>query len=363
MTDIAQQTPRFCGQCGAALPPRDARFCVECGSPVDPDAAAPETAAAFAPATGPTVRLPNARGEQSVVGGTVRLPSSGAIPPGLWFAPEPPGADDIVALYVPLRAVVGGWSATTSDGWRKLGQAWANDGTSRDLVRFEATREWFAAAGCAEDLRLRVRLCASSFAEEGRTRRGFRYRIGTDPPMEVVDAWWVRPDSNRRFDLPVPQIQLMAPPRVRRVSDYAEPIRQLNGREAELWAAAGQVRGLFRMPDASQQRTLVGRGIPLFEVPDNAVLRFLTGQNAPLHRVQLLNPLVCVAGDWEPLAERIQRNARDLGLDLETDAVIEWWLDRQGYDGALFERGAHPHGGGRMVVAFRRTQIAQILPD
>jgi hypothetical protein len=187
-------------------------------------------------ATGSTVRLANAPGEQSVVGGTVKLPTEHAVPPGLWFVDEPPGKADVIAIYAPLRAIVGGWSGLEGAGWRKVEQAWARDGASRELVSFEVEREWFAAPGRGQNARLCVRIAASSFAEEGRTRRGFRYRIGADPPMEILDAWWVGATARARLDWPVPEIQIMAPPRVRRVSDYNETIARMNAREANSWA-------------------------------------------------------------------------------------------------------------------------------
>lgn len=356
----AQRKPRFCGQCGVALPSNDPRFCIECGHPVRARSAAPAPATPAA-ATGPTVRLPNAPGEQSVVGGTVKLPSSGAIPPGLWFVPELPGPDDIMAIYVPLRAVVGGWSGTINDGWRKVDHAWAADGSSRNRVRFEVDRSWFAAPHYAEGAQLHARIGATSFAEEGHTRRGFRYRVGANPPMEVVEAWWADAHG-RRLAHPVPQIQLMAPPRVRRVSDYPEKIARLNAREADVWAKAGAAKGLYRMPNAAQQRTPVGRGIPLFEVSGPTALLRLAGLYPQVYRAQIRNPLICKAGGWPALQKRIRADAQGLGLDMDTDAVIEWWLDRQGYDGAVLERGAHPQSyERRMVVAFRRSQIAEVV--
>lgn len=354
-----QTSPRFCGQCGAALPSPAARFCVECGHPVrTPAAEPPEPPQETPAATGPTVRLANARGEQSVVGGTVRLPSSGATPPGLWFAPKLPAEADIIAIYAPMRAVVGGWSGAIGDGWRKTGQAWAGDATSRERVSFVIEREWFAAPGGANAMRLRVQIRATSLADEGRTRRGFRYRIGADPPMEVAATWWIDSDRQPRLELPVPQIQIMAPPRVRRVSDYIESIGRMNDREAAIWSGAGVVTGLFRLPNTAQQRTPVGRGLPLLE--HGGMLQALTRRTRRLYRVQIHRPLICRAGDWEQLHPRIQADARGLGLDMETDAVVEWWLDRQGYDGAIFERGAHNAGRQRMVVAFRRAQIVEV---
>lgn len=354
-----QQPPRFCGQCGAALPPGMPQFCIECGHRVGisaehvPDVVQPH------PISGPTVRLPNARSEQSVIGGTMKLPTAGALPPGLWLRPEMPGADDVIAVYAPLRAVVGGWSGTTSDGWRKVDQSWAHDGSSRELVRFDVQREWFAALGCAEGARLRVRLSATSYAAEGRTRRGFRYHIGADPPMELADARWFDADGRPCPGVPIPQVQIMAPPRVLRVSDYSEAIQHMSMREAVQWARVGSVHMPLRMPDSTQQRTPVGRGISLFEVPGGSMLRSLAGLVFQLSYVQVRHPLVVDAGTWGPLQQRIQGEARGLGLDMPTDAVIEWWLDRQGYDGAWFKSNAHPFALGGAVVVFRRSQIVQ----
>jgi len=362
MNSSDRLVPRFCGQCGAPLPPGHPRFCIECGHPLGhhtPQDAPPSSQPDHPAATGPTVRLANARTEQSVVGGTVKLPSSGAVPPGLWFAPELPGPDDIVAIYAPLRAVVGGWSGLIENGWEKLGQAWAGDGTSRDLVRFAVERVWFAAPDAAQGMKLHVRITAAAHADEGRTRRGFRYRIGADPPMEVAASWWSEGDAPR-YDLAVPQIQIMAPPRIRRVSDYPEQVQRMVAREAETWAQQGEVRGLFRMPNPAQQRTIAGRGIPLIEVSAIGALLRLGGAVQRLYRVLMHRPLVCRSGDWPKLKRRMAHDAAGLGLDMRADAMIEWWLDREGYDGVVLERGAHRYGGGRAVIAFRRSQIALI---
>jgi hypothetical protein len=355
--------PRFCAQCGAALPPGNPHFCIECGHTLraesrDPsaEADAEERGADLSPSA--TVQLPNARSAQSVVGGTVKLPTSGAIPPGLWFSPEPPGAEDAVAVYAPLRAVRGGWSGLTSHGWRRTSRGPAGRGTAREVVRFEVAREWFPAEGAAEGLRLRVRIGASSFAEEGRVRLGFRYGIGRNPPMEVLDACWLDAEGRERRDLPPPQIQLMAPPRVVRVSDLREEIQRMGARAAHEWALAGAVHEVYRLIDFGQQRTPLGRGLRLVEVAaSGGVLdRFLQQR----YRVQILRPLVCDAVRLEEVRGQAQEEAGGLGLDMESDAVIEWWLDRQGYDGALLEPGAHAHGARRMAIAFRRAQIAQI---
>lgn len=350
--------PRFCGQCGARLPAGDPRFCIECGQPLHAEGGVGEPAADEKAGAQPTVQLPNARGAQSVVGGTVKLPTSGAAPPGLWFAPEPPGAADAVAVYVPLRAVRGGWSGLTSHGWRRVERSWADDGTSRNLVRFEVEREWFAADGAAEGRRLRVRIGASSYAEEGRTRLGFRYRVGRNPPMQVLDVRWLDAQGRERRDLPAPQIQLMAPPRVARVSDFDEQVLSMGAREANEWALAGAVHGLYRPVDVTQQRTPLGRGLRLVEITGGTSLLGRLLQQR--YRVQIRRPLLCDAARLEAARGQAQEEASGLGLDMESDAVIEWWLDRQGYDGAVLEPGAHSHGDVQMVVAFRRSQIAQV---
>ena len=314
----------------------------------------PEAAPAV---TGATVRLANARVEQAVVGGTVRLATSTAVPPGLWMLDTPPGPERVVALYVPLRAIVGGWSGTTGDGWQKIGQQ-ASGMDSRDLVTFETTREWFPAHNHGQSLRLHVQIGASSFAEEGRTRRGFTYRVGDDPPMEVLEAGWR--DGSRRRDLPCPQIQLMAPPRVQRISDFDERITRMDERAADRWARQGEVQGLWYMPDETQQRTPVGRGIPLQELAVTGRLMRFAGVGGAFYRVQIRNPLRVRAGDWRRMHDAMHAEAARLGLDLGTDAVVEWWLDQHGHDGALFERGAYPGSVARTAVVFRRNQIAEI---
>lgn len=350
-----QRQPHFCGQCGAELPPGEPRFCIACGHALQPG----DHAAVRAPVatTGATVRLANAHAPQAVIGGTIRLPTSGAVPPGMWLAPQPPDSTRVIAIYAPLRAVVGGWSGTISDGWRKVDQVRAGSRV-QDLVRFETSRDWFPAPGCGQNLRLRVRIGATSLAEEGHTRRGFRYRAGANPPMDVLDAYWL--DGARRRDLALPEIQIMAPPRVQRVSDFDEPLRHLSVREAEQWAREGVVHGIFRLPDLAQQRTPVGRGLPLIEAFGGAALLRITGRLYVPYRVQIHRPLIVRAGAWHDLVRRILADAAAVGLDLGTDAAVEWWLDQQGHDGAIFERGAHAFAQSRTVVAFRRSQIAAL---
>ncbi|MCG8347817.1 MAG: zinc ribbon domain-containing protein [Chloroflexales bacterium] len=263
-------TPRFCANCGFELPLGQPQFCVMCGQAVQgappvqvaPDDTPPRAGAA---AKVVTVKLSKARVEQSVVGGTVRLPSSGAVPPGLWFAPTPPGETDVIAMYAPLRAVVGGWSGLRGADWCKIGEASCKD-TGENAVFFEAKREWFAAQGCARDLRLPINIRAESYTEADRTCLGFRYRIGTDAPMHVTIARWIDTADRQCHDVAIPQIQIMAPPRFKRISDYSEAIQRMNNNDAATWSREGVVHGLYRIDNLSQQRTPAGRGITPHEI-------------------------------------------------------------------------------------------------
>lgn len=339
---------RHCPYCHAVLPPTQPRFCIECGGPLQGGA--------------PAVQLPNARVGQSVLGGTVRLPTSGAIPPGLWLQERRPGPDDVVAVYVPLRAIVGGWSGLLSAGWRLSEQSPDAYASDVEVFRFECRREWFAAPGCAGDLRLCVQISAFAEASEGRTRRGFRYRVAHDPPMEVSAAWWSDPRTDARLALPLPRIQLMAPPRVARVSDYDESIRDLPAPDAAALAREGQVHEVCHLLRPSQQRTPAGRGL-LLGVESSAPLftrlvRMFRSHDQ--YYVQIERPFVCGRQEWVRMQPRIQAEARELGLDMETDAVVEWWLDRHGHDGAVFDDMADRYGYRRLVVAFRRAQVIKI---
>jgi hypothetical protein len=296
-----------------------------------------------------------------VIGGTIRLPTSGAIPPGLWFQDDPPAADAVVAVYAPLRAIVGGWSGLAGAGWRQSEQAPRASG-ARMTFCFETVREWFPAQGCGAGLRLQVRLVAQAEADEGRTRRGFRYRVYHDPPMEIAAAWWLDPATGQHSDRSLPQIQIMAPPRIPRVSDYDEPIVAMPDRDAEAWSREGQVYGLYRLLHPSQQRTPAGRGLPLAEAGALQRTLHLLGRAGSLYRVQVFHPLVCRWAEWRKLLHRMQADARGLGLDLETDLVMEWWLDRQGHDCVVFEDARARYGHQRVVIAFRRGQIAECRP-
>lgn len=362
-----ERRPRFCGQCGAGLPPGAPRFCIECGAATGVDAADDgEEAEAFEmtagpPATGVTVRLANASVEQSVVGGTVKLPSGGAVPPGMWLAPDVPDARDVLAIYAPLRAIVGGWSGTLKDGWSKTGEEPARDGSGRTAVQFAVDREWFPSKGYGGDMRLRVRIGAESYADLGRTRRGFRYRIGADPPMEVLDSYWVNARGRRQDGLSLPEIQIMAPPRIPRVSDFSEEIGSLSEREADSFARQGVVHGIFSMASNVQQHTLVGRGIPLVEIPGGWLGARVAGvMQQQLYRVQIRRPFICALADWHEQRPKIVKDAYEHGLDVIAELAVEWWLDRHGHDGVVFRGNLARDGFSRQVIAFRRAQIVAI---
>ncbi len=352
--------PRFCPQCGAALPAADSRFCVACGHAVV--GGAPP---ALPTATGATVRLANARSEQSVIGGTVRLPSSGAIPPGLWVHDAPPGRADVVAVYAPLRAVVGGWSGLRGRGWRALGGE--AQGT-RMHFRFIANLEWFPASGCGHGLRLRVQVEARSSAEEGRERHGFRYSLQRNGPMQVREVAWYDPTGQPAPAWPLPQIQLMAPPRVLRVSDYDDIVATVTARDGVTWAGETHAPGMFRPYNANlfaQEHTPVGRGITL--IPQDSaqperrgwLLRVLT-PSTYRYRVRVNNPFRCTLAAWmDAHLPQIRAEAQGLGLDLEPATAAEWWLDRYGHDAVIFTEAHKRYKAAEALIVFRRAQIAQ----
>jgi hypothetical protein len=295
-----------------------------------------------------------------VIGGTIRLPASGAVPPGLWFGEQPPGPDDVVAIYAPLRAIVGGWSGLVGKGWRTAAEPAIASGT-RMTCSFEASREWFPSTGCGQGLRLQVHMLARAEADEGRTRRGFRYRAQHDPPMEVVAAHWRAP-RGARVDRPLPQIQIMAPPRVRRVSDYDERIESMPERDAASWAREGQLHSQFRLLQESQQRTPAGRGLPLAELNATWFPLRLFGWSGERYQAQVFQPLTCRWAEWPALLARVESEARGLGLDLATDLMIEWWLDRQGHDAVLIDDARLLYGHQRVLIAFRRSQLTRCIP-
>ncbi|EFO80878.1 hypothetical protein OSCT_1247 [Oscillochloris trichoides DG-6] len=380
--------PKFCRHCGHALPPGQPRFCIECGGDVaprdvplaapvalPPPSPPPPPARASGSRTAPTVRLGNAGVEQSVIGGTVRLPTSGAVPPGLWVLDEPPGAETVLAIYAPLRAVVGGWSGLVGKGWTLDGSEDRPDG--RAIFRFSADIEWFPARGCGAGLRLRVRIGAESRGKEGRERRGFSYKAHHDAPMTLLSAQWYTPDGLPMPMQPIPQIQIMAPPRVPRVSDYAEQVVTMLAAEAQIWASKSQVAGLYRLASASiqsgmsnpmQTQTPGGRGIVLIPVGRlESQLRGIIPQSiigfgpGDRFRVRMERPYSCDLAAWNRQLKKIRAEARDLGMPMEAEPAAEWWLDRNGYDGLILTKAQSRYAAERAVIAFRRSQIVRIM--
>lgn len=361
---MASPSPLSCPHCGAQLPANDPHFCVECGKPLGEGTLTQRLGQApVAPSSAghPTVRLSNATVPQSVLGGTMRLATTGAVPPGMWFREQPPGPEDVVAVYVPLRAVVGGWSGQTRAGWRAVTGATAPDAGLTTFV-FESSRVWFAAPGAGQGLHLHVQIRAQAEADQGRTRRGFRYRSHYDPPMWIVDAWWFDPQSGARQTTPAPRIQLMAPPRIPRVSDFDEQIRRLPAEQAAALAKQGHLPDPCVLLHPRQQRTPAGRGL-LLGVERVSLLRRLFAAPAPRYYVQLQAPLVCHWRAWQELRPRIQAEAQGYGLDMESDAVVEWWLDRQGHDGVVLQGWPRIRGYADVVIAFRRQQIIAVRKD
>lgn len=390
MSDSLDRKPRFCRHCGAHLPPGEPRFCIECGGDVyvsgaaNPPAAPAPPAPATPPASArkpaprsrvaPTVQLPNAGVAQSVIGGTVQLPTSGAVPPGLWVLDEPPGADDVVALYAPLRAVSGGWSGLIGKGWQLEGSEDRPDG--RAIFRFTAEVEWFPAPGCGRGQRLRLRIGAESRGREGRARRGFRYQAHHDPPMTVLSAAWLSSgDSAAIASLPLPQFQIMAPPRVARISDFDEQVETMLPAEAERWVKDGQTPELYRCGPTGlfQEQTPVGRGISMRPVNSlQAKLRSWMANTlgstklldpselSGLYRVRIVRPFVCELKEWSRKLKAIRAEALSLGMALEAEPAAEWWLDRNGYDGVIFNGARARYDSDRVAIVFRRSQIVRV---
>ncbi|NJN16371.1 MAG: zinc ribbon domain-containing protein [Oscillochloris sp.] len=358
-----RRPPKFCPQCGATLPPDSPRFCIECGTTLQ-RGDQPAAPAVPVPAAGnATVRLGNARAPQSVIGGTVKLPTSGAIPPGLWVRDEPPGLEDVVAIYPPLRAVAGGWSGQRGRGWKLVERAARG---TRQVFTFVSTVDWFPAPGCGGGLHLAVQIGASSQAEEGRERRGFRYRIGSSGPMEVLESHW-HTKQGAVLQLPLPQIQLMAPPRIPRVSDFEEGIETMSAGEATRWAAGGATQGLYqlRLDWPNQEHTPAGRGITLLPLPKDITptpwwQRLLSGGLPNRYAVRIERPFICTVEEWERRMPRIRDEARSLGLDIEAALAAEWWLDQHGHDGVIFTAARERYEAEQVLIAFRRSQLVRV---
>ncbi len=355
-----QRSLRFCPQCGTQLPEGNPHFCIECGHLLR-DINRPEAVAQSSGRGQATVRLPNARVEQSVIGGTIKLPSSGAIPPGMWVLDEPPDPQTVVAIYAPLRAVVGGWSGLSGHGWRR-GDRYALPG-SRMAYTFTAERVWFPAPGCGGDIRLHITIAAIAESVEGRSRLGFRYREGDDPPMQVVHAEW-RNQDGEPVQHPIPEIQIMAPPRIPRVSDLREVIRRMRADEARRWLTGSATLGTYRLLGGDvQQRTPAGRGLLLVEVEETARQGWLQRLFVltPTHyRARIEQPLTVEFAQWQHQVSQMKQEAASLGLDIETDAVVEWWLDRYNYDGVIFTNARQRYQYDQVVIVFRRSQLVQV---
>ncbi len=362
--DDRRPPPKFCPQCGAALPPGEARFCIECGHPVRGRAPA-EDEARPEPALGATVRLANATVPQQAIGGTVKLPVSGAVPPGLWVRDEPPGPEDVVAIYPPLRPVRDGWSGLVGRGWRPAGSEAVG---TRMIFHFTAAVEWFPADGCGAGMRLAVEVAASSRAWEGKERRGFRFGLRRDGPMRVVSASWRDGAGRPAPGRPLPQIQIMAPPRVPRVADLDDAPALLDAREAALWAEGSQAPGAYRLhrEQLMQEHTPVGRGITLIPLRDGGKGgrlwwgRLLPSAAPARYRARVERPFICALADWPAQLRAIGAEAKGLGLDLEPALAAEWWLDRNGHDGVIFTGAKARYGAERALIVFRRGQLAQI---
>jgi hypothetical protein len=368
MSADSPRRPRFCSQCGESLPEGTPRFCIECGAPVKQPSAPNEPAVVNAvpqapviqPVVGATVRLSNSNVEQAVIGGTIRLATDQAVPPGLWMHPHAPTPADTVAIYAPLRAIVGAWSGQRSAGWRLVdSQVDEFDDRGRRIFNFEIVRSWFPSPNYGENLELRIKIGAYSTAEAHETRRGFHFHPDRDSPMRVIEAWWVNAITSKRVERPLPIIQIMAPPRIPRVSDFQEGFANAKelGVKPEDWARRGQLPELFTLQNTSQTRTQVGRGLVLDAVrrPGGLFSRPWSGGLA--YRVLAHKPLIILPNQWYPISERMRKDAKALGLDFGTEFEAEWWLDKQGYDAVVFEPSVMGENRVRKVIAFRRSQI------
>lgn len=370
---------KFCSQCGAALPAGGARFCIECGyaipqrlrPPEPPEPTPPPAAAKAAPppaaakASPPTVHLPNARVAQQVIGGTVKLPTTGAVPPGLWVRDEPPGPADVVAIYPPLRAIREGWSGLIGRGWQADG---SEQRAERTIFMFRAEVPWFPADGCGGGLRLITQVEASSYAFEGKERRGFRFGVLRNGPMRIVKAVWY--DGTTALPAqPLPAIQIMAPPRVPRVSDLGEWPQEFYPKTAANWAEGSLAHGAYRLyrTQLVQEHTPVGRGITLIPLSESQTGgrpwwgKLVPGVMPMRYRAQVKRLFSCELKDWKKQLKAIRREAAGLGLDLEPALAAEWWLDRQGYDAVRFTGAQKRYDAEQVLIVFRRSQLAQII--
>jgi hypothetical protein len=358
--------PKFCPDCGEPLPPGAPRFCVACGEPTGWEGGAEPPSQAPMASTGPTVQLANARVPQEVIGGTMRLPDAGATPPGLWTRDEPPGPADVLAIYAPLRAVRRGWSGLVGRGWQAAGSAREGEIT---VFLFRASVDWFPADGCGGGLRLQATIEASSHTDvAGRTRRGFRFGLRRDGPMRVVAAAWRDAEGRPVDERPLPQLQIMAPPRVPRLYEAGEGPALLDAQSAHEWATGSQASVAYKLfyGHLHQEHTPAGRGctlIPLREAEGAGRpwwRRLLEGRQFQRFRVRLERPLRCRLADWPGQLDRIRAEASALGLDLDPATAAEWWLDRNGHDGVIFSEAQERYGAEQALIVFSFAQLAEI---
>jgi hypothetical protein len=188
--------------------------------------------------------------------------------------------------------------------------------------------------------------------------------------MSLIEAAWVGPGGEPRPDLPAPQIQIMAPPRVPRVSDYDEHVDSMTAAEAEQWARGSQAPGVYRLNDMiipSQEQTPAGRGIVLTPVGllesqlrgliPQGLINFGAGDH---YRARVERPYTCDLTAWGQHLKKIRAEARNLGMAMENEPAAEWWLDRNGYDGVIFTRAQARYHADRALIVFRRAQLVRI---
>ena len=78
------------------------------------------------------------------------------------------------------------------------------------------------------------------------------------------------------------------------------------------------------------------------------------------YRARIEQPLTVAFDQWRHQVNQMKQEAASLGLDVETDAVVEWWLDRYNYDGVIFTNARQRYQYDRVVVVFRRSQLVQV---
>jgi hypothetical protein len=115
-----------------------------------------------------------------------------------------------------------------------------------------------------------------------------------------------------------------------------------------------------------QEHTPVGRGITLIGLREGreggrSWLGRILGPALPArYRARVERPFTCPLGEWPARLRTIRAEAQGLGLDLEPAQAAEWWLDRHGHDGVIFTSATGRYGAERVVIVFRKAQLAQI---